>query len=179
MKIYTKTGDSGETSLADGKRVPKYHIRLEAYGTIDELNAHIGLLRSVEMEKYSVETLNCVQNQLFSIGALLATENNSISNIPPVNQSDIELLEKEIDRLTEKLPPLRSFILPGGSLLVSYCHIARTICRRTERICYKLNSETKIDTNILVYLNRLSDYLFTLSRRITADSGIKEQKWKA
>ena len=178
MKIYTKTGDKGQTSLVDGKRVPKYHIRLEAYGTVDELNSHLGLLRSMKIEKQSAESIKYIQNQLFSVGSILATENPKKIKITSIGTSDISMLEKEIDRLTIELPPLRSFVLPGGDVAVSNCHIARTVCRRAERICHQLSAETEIDNNILIYLNRLSDYLFTLSRKIAADNKVDEIKWE-
>ncbi len=178
MKIYTKTGDKGQTSLVDGRRVPKYHLRLDAYGTIDELNSFLGLLCTSPLEAQSAATLHRIQNLLFSIGSILATENPEKIKINGIEENDIEHLENEIDRLTAELPPLRNFILPGGDVAVSHCHIARTVCRRAERLCYNLANEANIDSLILVYLNRLSDYLFTLSRKIAADNGVEEVKWE-
>lgn len=173
MKIYTKTGDKGETSLLGGTRVSKAHQKIEAYGTVDELNSSIGLLRT-SAEAHDAFLLN-IQHTLFNIGSLLATERKVNINLPEVNVSDIESLEKEIDRLNENLEPLRSFVLPGGSQASAYAHMSRCICRRAERRVVPLEGEY---TFLIKYLNRLSDYLFVLSRALLHDAGLEEIKWQ-
>lgn len=185
MKIYTKTGDKGKTSLFGGTRVPKYHLRIEAYGTIDELNANIGLIRDQKIDKHSSEILLKVQNELFTLGAMLATppEKETLKsgkerlNIEKINDQKIALLEKEMDKMNETLPPMTHFVLPGGHPTVSYCHIARCICRRAERITTQLSDESSVNPQILMYLNRLSDYLFVLARKLTIDTKAVEIKW--
>ncbi len=179
MKIYTKTGDEGFTSLYGGKRVTKNHARIEAYGTIDELNSFIGLLRDQQIaEKYKVFLLQ-IQTELFSIGTIMATPNDNQKrlNIQKVNPKQIEKLEYGIDELDEQLPRMTHFVLPGGHPTVSYCHIARTICRRAERLAYELNHFEPLESEVLKYLNRLSDYLFVLARKLTQENGIEEIKW--
>lgn len=186
MKIYTKTGDTGETSLFGGTRVPKYNDRIEAYGTVDELNSYIGLIRDQKMNDVLKENLLIVQNDLFTLGAMLATpkEKETLKsgkdrlNIPKVNQSSILNLENKIDLMNNDLKPMTSFILPGGHTTVSYCHIARCVCRRAERLVVKLGVDQDIDHNILMYLNRLSDYLFVLARKLTLDNKAVEIPWK-
>jgi len=178
MKIYTKTGDKGQTSLIGGVRVPKYHLRIESYGTIDELNSFIGLVRDQEMGRHDKEVLKEIQDRLFTIGSSLASDpERSRMKIPELRPEDVELLEKEIDRMNEKLPELKHFILPGGNTAVSFCHAARSICRRAERITVHLSEQSSVDELIIVYLNRLSDYLFVLSRMLCFNHGIVENVW--
>lgn len=178
MKIYTKTGDKGQTSLIGGTRVPKHHLRIESYGTVDELNSYIGLIRDQEVSEYQQNLLKEIQDRLFTIGSALASDpEKSKMKIPDLHQEDIELLEKEIDTMTAELPELRHFILPGGSNAVSFCHLARCVCRRAERICVHLSEDSFVDEKVMVYLNRLSDYLFVLSRKLCFDNQIEENKW--
>jgi cob(I)alamin adenosyltransferase len=185
MKIYTKTGDSGETSLFGGKRVKKYDLRIESYGTIDELNSYIGLIRDQKIDTYTYNSLIKIQNELFSIGAMLATpqENKKLKSGKKrlqssiVSTDEITFLELEIDKMESGLTPMTNFILPGGHTSVSICHIARCICRRAERITVQLNEEQKINANILTYLNRLSDYLFVLARKLSKVNGADEIPW--
>jgi cob(I)alamin adenosyltransferase len=185
MKIYTKTGDKGQTSLFGGTRVPKYNIRIEAYGTTDELNAYIGLLRDQDINNHIKEILLKIQHDLFTLGAMLATppEKELLKSgkdrlkIEKINDAKIQLLEDEIDAMNEVLPPMTHFILPGGNPIVSYCHIARCICRRAERITTQLSDESTVNPQILMYLNRLSDYLFVLARKLTYDTKSLEIKW--
>jgi cob(I)alamin adenosyltransferase len=179
MKIYTKTGDKGQTSLFGGARLPKNHIRIEAYGTVDELNSYIGLVRDAADNEDVRNTLKEVQDRLFTIGSNLASDPSKEMITPDVFQADIEFLETEIDTMTAVLEPLRSFILPGGHATVSFCHIARCVCRRTERLVVALAGNEKVDLIIIQYLNRLSDYLFTLGRLLAKDLGVEEVKWEA
>lgn len=178
MKIYTKTGDRGITSLIGGTRVPKYHLRIEAYGTVDELNSHIGLIRCQSIDARAEQVLKEIQDRLFTIGASLAADpETSRMKIPDLQEEDIALLEREMDQMNLVLPELRHFILPGGSTVVSYCHIARCVCRRAERITVHLASESTVDERLTVYLNRLSDYLFVLARKFNFDAGTEESIW--
>jgi len=178
MKIYTKTGDKGYTSLIGGTRVPKHHLRIESYGTVDELNSYIGLIRDQHITEHAREVLKNIQDRLFTIGASLAADpERSKMVIPDLHLADIELLEKEMDAMDEKLPPLKHFILPGGDNAISFCHIARCVCRRAERIVVHLAEESTVDEKVSVYLNRLSDYLFTLARKIGDEHNIPENKW--
>ncbi|ERM82417.1 cobalamin adenosyltransferase [Rhodonellum psychrophilum GCM71 = DSM 17998] len=179
MKIYTKTGDSGSTSLFGGKRVSKAHLRIEAYGTVDEFNAFIGLLRDQEINQNRSGFLKEVQDRLFTIGATLASEPGK-ENLkkPDLHLSDLEALEKEIDLMEANLPTLRNFILPGGHQSVSFCHLARTVCRRTERCVIALMEMEPVDEIIIKYLNRLSDYLFVLGRLMAQELGTEEVTWK-
>lgn len=181
FKIYTKTGDKGETSLIGGTRVPKYHERIEAYGTLDELNAFVGLIRDQEIDQKTRETLIEIQDRLFTAESLLAVDHNNppLRKMPVLNEQDVVLLEKEIDRMNETLPAISNFVLPGGHTAVSFCHIARTVCRRAERIIIKLAETYSVDELTIKYLNRLSDYLFVLSRKLTIDFNAKEIPWKA
>jgi len=178
MKIYTKTGDKGSTSLIGGTRVPKYHLRIEAYGTVDELNSYIGLVRCQEIDTHHQSVLKEIQDRLFTIGASLAADpETSRMKIPDLHPEDITLLETEMDAMNTLLPELKHFILPGGNTVVSYCHVARCICRRAERIAVHLASESHVDENMTIYLNRLSDYLFVLARKLNSDAKTEENIW--
>ncbi|SHN28757.1 cob(I)yrinic acid a,c-diamide adenosyltransferase [Mucilaginibacter sp. OK098] len=178
MKIYTKTGDKGLTSLIGGTRVAKHHIRIESYGTVDELNSYIGLISDQDITPHDKEILKQIQDRLFTIGSSLAADpEKSRMVIPDLHLADIELLEQEMDAMNEQLPELRHFILPGGSSTISYCHIARCVCRRAERITVHLAEESTVDEKVNIYLNRLSDYLFTLARKIGNENKIPENQW--
>jgi cob(I)alamin adenosyltransferase len=185
MKIYTKTGDSGTTALFGGTRVPKDHIRIESYGTVDELNSYIGLIRDQEMNQQYKNILVEIQDRLFTVGAILATPPEKevkkngelrLQNLGII-ASDIELLENEIDTMEETLPPMTHFVLPGGHTTVSYCHIARCVCRRAERMAVHLDHNEPVDEIVMRYLNRLSDYLFVLARKLSHDLKAEEVKW--
>lgn len=185
MKIYTRTGDSGKTSLFGGTRVPKYHIRIDSYGTVDELNSWIGLIADQEIsESIKAELIN-IQKKLFTLGAILATEpqkevlknGRERLDIEKITDSDILHLENCMDKMDETLSKMTHFILPGGHSIVSYCHIARTVCRRAERKTVILHENEPFDETVLKYLNRLSDYLFVLARKLSSDLGVKEIKW--
>jgi cob(I)alamin adenosyltransferase len=178
MKIYTKKGDKGQTSLIGGTRVPKYHLRIESYGTVDELNVYIGLIRGQNIDVSVQEVLKEIQDRLFTIGASLAADpEKSNMKIPDLHLSDIEFLESEIDKMNSLLPPLKHFILPGGSDPVSFCHLARVVCRKAERLSVQLSEESFVEEKVIIYLNRLSDYLFILGRKIAFDSNIEEFIW--
>jgi len=180
MKIYTKTGDEGQTSLFGGKRVSKADIRIDSYGTVDELNAYIGLVSDQEVNKNRVDFLTDIQNKLFIIGSMLAAEpGNTKIKIPVLSDTDTEVLEKEIDTMEGHLQPLRFFVLPGGHTSVSFCHVARTVCRRAERLAIVLDQQDRIEPMIIRYLNRLSDYLFVLSRTMANELGVEERPWKS
>lgn len=180
FKIYTKTGDKGQTSLIGGTRVPKHHIRIEAYGTVDELNSHIGLIRDQEIDAHSKKILIEIQDRLFTIGSSLASDpEKSKMKIPDLKEEDILLLEQEMDKMNETLPEMRSFILPGGHTTVSFCHIARCVCRRAERLTIHLSENSFVSDLVIKYLNRLSDYLFMLSRKLSQDLHALEMRWKA
>ena len=181
MKIYTKTGDKGTTSLIGGTKVSKAHLRIEAYGTVDELNSYIGLCKDLLTDKNSNTVLQEVQDRLFTIGSALACdpEKETKMKIPDLKEEDILLLEKEIDKMNETLPPMKSFILPGGHPTVSHIHISRCICRRAERCCVRLEAEqNEVEPIIIKYLNRLSDYLFVLARYAGHLLNIAELPWK-
>jgi cob(I)alamin adenosyltransferase len=178
MKIYTKTGDKGFTSLIGGTRVPKHHIRIESYGTVDELNSYIGLIRDQDIDAHDKEVLKQIQDRLFTIGSSLAADpERSKMVIPDLLMSDVEMLETEMDTMNENLPPLKHFILPGGNNAISFCHIARCVCRRAERITVQLAEESTVDEKVNIYLNRLSDYLFTLARKIANVNKVTENQW--
>jgi cob(I)alamin adenosyltransferase len=184
FKIYTKTGDKGETSLFGGARVPKNHIRVEAYGTVDELNSYLGLLKDLIDPPPYKQVLKAVQDRLFTIGAVLASDPEKNRETPDIKQEDIHVLENEIDTMEEALPALKNFILPGGHSTVSFCNIARTVCRRAERLVIALDGVEKkkghpIDPLSIQYLNRLSDYLFVLGRKVGQDLGVEEIKWQS
>jgi len=179
MKIYTKTGDKGTTSLLGGTRVPKHHLRIEAYGTVDELNSVMGMLRELNEDGNSEKTIEEIQDRLFTVGSNLAMDpTKKAAKIPDLKEDDCVLLEKEIDRMNESLPDLKSFILPGGGMLSSWGHLARCVCRRAERLVSQLSETEEVDPMVLKYLNRLSDYLFVLARFFTQLSGSKEMAWK-
>ena len=176
MKIYTYSGDGGTTSLSGGRRVPKHHVRVEAYGTVDELIAWIGLLRDHKEIGERKELLLFIQDQLMRCAAVLATETAKASGFAP-DPGCVEKLEKDIDLMQEELKPLKNFILPGGSLMISYCHVARCVCRRAERSVSRLIEEETTPPIIIKFLNRLSDFLFVLSRKIALDTDTEEIKW--
>jgi cob(I)alamin adenosyltransferase len=179
MKIYTKTGDQGTTSLLGGTRVAKTHLRLEAYGTLDELNAFLGLVRDQPVNEKRSAELKAIQDRLFTLGSHLAAEPSRTKlKMPDLRNEDIQLLEEAIDRMETELPPLRNFILPGGHTAVSMAHVARTVCRRAERQAVALHEQEPIEEIILKYLNRLSDYLFVLARKMGHELGVEEQAWK-
>jgi len=185
MKIYTKTGDKGTTSLFGGTRVPKHHIRIESYGTIDELNSHIGLVKDQKVGDQTREILDRVQDRLFTLGAILATDPEKAIlksgqerlNIPTITEEDIKLLENEMDSMNEKLPEMTHFVLPGGHPSVSICHIARCVCRRAERLSTALYEISPFNELVLQYLNRLSDYLFVLARKLSKDLHANDLCW--
>lgn len=185
MKVYTKTGDKGTTALFGGTRVPKHHIRIESYGTVDELNSYIGLIRDQDMNPLYKNILVEIQDRLFTVGAILATppekeilkNGQQRLNINRISDEDVILLENEIDTMDQTLPPMTHFVLPGGHTTVSYCHIARCVCRRAERLATQLHEIEVIDEMVLTYLNRLSDYLFVLARKLSHDLHADEVKW--
>ncbi len=179
MKIYTKTGDEGQTSLIGGTRVSKAHLRIETYGTIDELNSYIGLVRDQSINNKRQAVLLEIQDRLFTIGSSLAADpEKSKMKIPDLKVEDITLLEQEIDAMTNLLPELRNFILPGGHQAISFAHIARCVCRRAERLCIALQTTEFVADLVGKYLNRLSDYLFTLCRAMHQDLEVPETAWK-
>ena len=181
LKIYTKTGDAGKTSLIGGTKVPKSHIRIETYGTVDELNSYIGFCNDQLTDEASRLMMKEIQDRLFTIGSSLACdpEKETRMKIPDLKESDISLLETEIDRMNESIPPMRFFILPGGHQAISSLHIARCVCRRAERLCVHLQEENLfVEPAVIKYLNRLSDYLFVLSRYTGHLLGVEEQPWK-
>lgn len=180
-KIYTKTGDKGKTSLLGGTKVPKSHIRIESYGTVDELNSYIGLVRDHLTHEHSKIVLKEIQDRLFIIGSSLACdpEKEPLMKIPDLNENDITLLENEIDNMTNELPPMKNFILPGGHVAVSTTHVARCVCRRAERLCVNMQGqEMFVEPLVLKYINRLSDYLFVLARYVAHLLNIEEVAWK-
>lgn len=185
MKIYTKTGDKGTTSLFGGTRVPKHHIRIESYGTIDELNSHLGMLRDQKIDEHSHEIILQIQERLFTVGSILATDPAKATlksgkqrlDIPRISSEDIELLEQEMDKMNEELPPMTHFVLPGGHQTVSVCHISRCVCRRAERLASALHELEPFEKEVLQYLNRLSDYLFVLARKLSNDLQAEEIQW--
>lgn len=178
FKIYTKTGDKGKTSLLGGTRLPKHHLRIEAYGTLDELNSHVGLLRDVINDHQTINLLISIQDRLFTIGShLAADEKKNKMALPTIYEADIVSLENAIDKINEQVPEMKSFVLPGGNIHVSFCHIARCVCRRAERAVLRLAENEKVDAIHPKYLNRLSDYLFMLSRWISLIERAKEISW--
>ena len=178
MKIYTRRGDSGNTSLIDGEMVKKHILSVDAYGTIDELNSFLGLLKDYIKDDKIEGVLNNIQVKLFSIGSILASgKNQNISKKVKIEKKDVEYLELEIDRLNECLPELKNFIIPGGHKASSYSHVCRSICRRAERKISKLNNKSSVDSNILAYINRLSDFFFVLSRFLKHSDNVSESHW--
>ncbi len=184
MKVYTRKGDKGTTGLIGGTRVPKYSLRIESYGTVDELNSYIGLLRDKAISEEVKNDLIEIQDRLFTLGSLLAEDKEkSKMKLPQIHQSDIDFLEQKIDQMDTELPPMKSFVLPGGHETVSFCHIARCVCRRAERLATALSDEVDTTANgldglILSYLNRLSDYLFVYSRYLSLKLNAEEIPWK-
>ena len=181
MKIYTKTGDKGTTSLIGGTKVSKSHIRIETYGTVDELNSFIGLCSDYITDENSHTTLKEIQDRLFTIGSSLAcdAEKEPMFKLPDLIETDITFLEDEIDKMNELLPPMKFFVLPGGHLAVSNLHVARCVCRRAERLCVSMQeNELFIDPIVIKYINRLSDYLFVLARYIGKINNVIEIPWK-
>jgi len=178
MKIYTRKGDAGTTSLIGGTQVAKFHYRIDAYGSADELNAQVGLLRDSLADNPVREFLYGIQNNLFMIGSILASDGKNQMKLPEIEESHIQTLENEIDRLEQTLPLLKNFILPGGHPLVAHCHICRTVCRRAERKTVQLNENERVNPDIITYLNRLSDYFFVLARKTAQDLGVEEVTWK-
>lgn len=185
MKIYTKTGDKGTTSLFGGTRVSKDHLRIESYGTVDELNSYVGLIKDQAIDESTKNVLIKIQHDLFTLGSMLATPINKETlkngkerlNIPKITATSVTYLENNIDEMNSKLPQMTHFILPGGHTTVSFCHIARCVCRRAERLSVSLHEQETINLDILTYLNRLSDYLFVLARKLSQDLRAQEVKW--
>lgn len=179
MKIYTKKGDKGLTGLIGGTRVPKHSLRIDAYGTVDELNSHLGILRDRAISDFYKEEIIFVQDRLFTLGSLLAADpEKSTMELPQVHESDIEKLEKSIDKMDTELPPMKFFVLPGGHETVSFCHVARCVCRRAERLVCELDEKFPQNPIILAFLNRLSDYLFVYGRYVSMKLNAEEIAWK-
>jgi cob(I)alamin adenosyltransferase len=178
MKIYTRTGDAGTTGLLGGTRLPKHHIRIEAYGTVDELNAHIGLLRDYDASATYRTELIAIQEDLFVLGSHLASdpEKNKMT-LPELSEQRIAVLEEAMDAMDATLPEMRNFVLPGGHLAVSQCHVVRCICRRAERNTIALAQTSFVEEHLIRYLNRLSDYFFVLSRKLTHELNAVETPW--
>lgn len=177
MKIYTKKGDKGQTGLLGGARVPKHHVRIEAYGTVDELNAHVGQLRDNLAAGDLKDELLVIQNELFTIGSLLATNPGAKVQTPNLETASVHRLEQEIDKMEDELPELRSFIIPGGHPNISLCHLARTVCRRAERNIVLLSENETVPEVIIAYINRLSDALFVMARKLASDNGLEDLVW--
>ncbi len=179
-KIYTKTGDDGTTGLVGGTRVKKYDPRLEAYGTVDELNTHLGLLCSYDLEDEIKQLLIEIQNKLFNIGSRLASDEkgDNYTKELSIKEENIIRLEKAIDEFEVGLPPLNNFILPGGGVVASQCHIARTVCRRAERRILEFSEQGPVQPETIKYINRLSDFLFVLARKVSNEQGVEETPWK-
>ena len=181
IKIYTKTGDQGKTSLIGGTKVPKSHIRIEAYGTVDELNSYIGLVSDHFTDEHTRVILKEIQDRLFTIGSSLACDpdREPLMKMPDLIEDDVKLLEREIDAMNEVLPPMKSFLLPGGHVAVSTTHVARCVCRRAERNCVNMQQqEVFVDPLVIKYINRLSDYLFVLARFAGHILNVAEIPWK-
>jgi cob(I)alamin adenosyltransferase len=178
MKIYTRKGDAGTTSLIGGAQVAKFHYRIAAYGSTDELNAQVGAVRDAVEDESIKDFLYKIQNNLFIIGSILATDGHNQMKLPEIGEEDVQDLEHQIDQIEQQLPELRNFILPGGHSLISSCHIARTVCRRAERKTVQLNENERVNPLIITYLNRLSDYFFVLARLMAQKLGVEEVTWK-
>jgi cob(I)alamin adenosyltransferase len=180
IRVYTKTGDSGETSLGSGTRVRKDHPRLEAYGTVDELNAFLGLVQGGLQDQEEINRIGRIQKRVFVVSSNLAVDDQEmVKRLPQIEEEDILELERAMDGILDSLPPLRNFILPGGNFQVAACHVARTVCRRAERMMIRLTGEIEIDPLLIKYINRLSDYLFVLARKTAYDTGVGETLWTA
>ncbi len=178
MKVYTRKGDSGETSLIGGIRISKASLRIESYGTVDELNSYLGLIRDLSAEQKVIDQILEIQDRLFTLGSMLASApDKSKMTLPPFGHKDTSLLEKWMDEMDQDLPPMRFFVLPGGHVLVSHTHVARCICRRAERLIVHLMETEKVDPEIEKYMNRLSDYLFVLSRWFSHTLQAEEKPW--
>lgn len=178
MKIYTKKGDKGQTGLIGGSRVSKNDLRINVYGTVDELNAHVGMLRDLIDDNELKLNLLEIQDRLFTAGSLLAVgERGTKMKLPRLYEENIECLESWIDKMDTSLPPMKTFVLPGGHVTVSTCHIARTVCRRAERLIVELSNQAEVAGIIVAYFNRLSDYFFTLSRKLSMDFNAEEIPW--
>ena len=180
IKIYTKTGDDGTTGLVGGNRVKKYDLRLEAYGTVDELNSYIGLIRSFITDKGTANLLEIIQHSLFNVGSRLASDEkgDAFTSALAISDEKITMLENAIDKFEHDLPEIKGFILPAGDQVVGYCHVARTVCRRAERRIVEFADMQKVDEAIIKFINRLSDFLFVLARKFAADRGVEETFWK-
>jgi cob(I)alamin adenosyltransferase len=179
MKIYTKKGDKGKTGLIGGTRVSKASLRIESYGTVDELNSWLGVIRDGEINSMYKEQLIEIQDRLFTVGSSLACDpEKSTMKIPDLLNEDVQLLERWMDEMDQELEPMRSFILPGGNQTSSFCHVARCICRKAERNVVDLSESEFVAELVLTYLNRLSDYLFVLARKIAKDQGVNDHPWK-
>lgn len=178
FKIYTKTGDLGETGLFGGRRLSKSHLRIEAYGTVDELNSHLGLLRDQQTDAATRDRLHSIQSQLFSIGSILASDPEKELPVPELSEGQVEALEQAMDKMDAELPELKNFILPGGHPHVSQCHITRCVCRRAERLVVALAAIERVPAIVIKFLNRLSDYLFLLARWTAKALGVQEVIWK-
>jgi cob(I)alamin adenosyltransferase len=176
MKVYTKTGDRGTTSLIGGTRVPKFHIRVEAYGTVDELISYIGLISSYDIDAQIIDMLHQIQIKLMDIAAIMASDEKA-KKLRQITDEDIRIIENEIDKYDAQLEPLKYFVLPGGHRIPAFCHIARCICRRAERMILRVNEKFPVPENALVYMNRLSDYLFILARKLHKSLDIQEFFW--
>ena len=184
FKLYTKKGDDGTTGLLSGKRVNKHHIRIKAYGTVDELNTWVGMIRNFKIDKKTDKTLIKIQQELMTIGSQLADDtalkfSKLVKIIDPINNENVKYLENQIDIINNELPELKNFVIPGGHIIVSYTHLARCTCRRAERLVTELNELENIPNIIIAYMNRLSDFLFILSRKFTKDCDVEEIKWLA
>lgn len=178
MKIYTKSGDKGETSLLSGERVEKSDIRINAYGTVDELNSFIGFLNALDLAKRHKMFLTEIQNKLFNLGSLLAVRKKVSFKIPEINEDDILLLESEIDSLNNDIPPLKNFIIPGGDIVSAQCHVCRSVCRRAERLVVEIGEKESVNEIVVKFLNRLSDYFFVLARKNIYEKTLSEIVWK-
>lgn len=178
MKIYTKTGDKGQTSLIGGTRVAKHHIRIEAYGTVDELNSWMGVVRDSISGETTKQLIIDIQEKLFTIGSHLASDpEKSRMKLPEINDEHVAVMEAAMDAIEKTVPPMKNFVLPGGHLAVSHCHVARCVCRRAERCIIHLSETAEVNEVIIRYVNRLSDYLFMLSRKLTHELGAEEIPW--
>ena len=177
FKIYTKTGDKGETGLFGGRRLPKFHLRIESYGTVDELNSHLGLLRDQLEDREMADFIKVIQDRLFTVGSNLASDPDKEMMVPDLKESDITDLENLMDEMDKSLEPLKNFILPGGHPTVSQCHIARCVCRRAERLVVSLKANEPVPAIAVKYLNRLSDFLFILGRKVANDLEVEEVVW--